>query len=145
MGNLNNFLKVFHIKKQLNNNCFINMGIFQQIFIIFFKKILNFPFKKSQVLMGCKYKKKIYVVELKKLIKCEINQIQIIFSNHTQIIMIWKVCVIHLIILKGYEKKLFIMIRQLDSLTFFVTFTYVEKLQDSLITHITCFKIKSPK
>jgi hypothetical protein len=59
--------------------------------------------------------------------------------------MIWKVCVIHLIILKGYEKKLFIMIRQLDSLTFFVTFTYVEKLQDSLITHITCFKIKSPK
>ncbi len=46
--------------------------------------------------------------------------------------MIWKVCVIHLIILKGCEKK-FTMIQQLGPPTFFITFTYVKRSWDPLI------------
>jgi hypothetical protein len=41
--------------------------------------------------------------------------------------------IIHLIILRGYEKKLLAMVRQLGLPTIFVTFTFVERLWDPLI------------
>ncbi len=41
MGNFDNVLKVFHINKYLNGNYFIDMGIFQQIFLTFKKKVVN--------------------------------------------------------------------------------------------------------
>ncbi len=41
--------------------------------------------------------------------------------------------IIHLIILRGYEKKLLAMIKQLGLPTIFVTFTFVERLWDPLI------------
>jgi hypothetical protein len=47
--------------------------------------------------------------------------------------MIYKAYVIHMIILRSYGKKLFVMIKQLGTPTFFVTFISTKRLWDPFI------------